>query len=521
MTSRPRGRRGSGPATTKAEQTKPTDARIEKVPGKAPASPLALEPTGAPYRRPVRPPYGSGPDAWEAEFGQQGAVILTPDMEVVGLAIALTAARALDGGVPVCEILLLSPTRWAATDEAGAGTVVMDRDHEARAAEQSIAQLDRQAAHARRNAQDSRNESNRRHFLHEADAAAENAEKLRRQVTEIRVRPIDAVALPALARTDPVVLALVMAARPEPAPDLAQAFAVQQVIRDLCLVPDGLLVRGSFRLAVPTRDRLLVLGPIEFTLPNRCRNGVAVYLQQADFTTRSMAPALRSRSQRQELLERLQAAPCSLPKAAAATAAEAFFAAVPSLLLGEESGELAKPWNDPRWAAHLRRTYRRRGRGRVRGPWLTVSPARQALSFAIADAGRPLTRDQVIDVLERHGASNPAGRTHQYTVDHRDAHARDSTSWSWPPAVLRSGRGGTWRAWLRPCPRCEAPAELVVRTPELPFGCMCRCGGAPGLPPDLTVPRSYRLLVPRREWLPGYADALRDLADLRASRVPS
>lgn len=199
---------------------------------------------------------------------------------------------------------------------------------------------------------------------------------------------------------------------------------------------------------------------------------------------------------------------------AAATAASAYFGAVTHLLLGEPSGERAGAWEDPRWRDHLVATYRSE-RARPNQQWLLVDPARQALAYAVADSAGPLSSSEVSAVLERHGTPNAHGRLHQYTAKPEEADAVQSTCWSWPPTVIRHYlTGRSWVAEPRRCPRCGRPAELVVNVPELPFRCMCVCGGAPGLPGDLLVPKTYQLLAIPRGWLPPYAEAVQAAAAL-------
>lgn len=492
----------------------PDSAAIEKLHGRTDTRPpLLLEPMGAPYRRASRPAYGSNPDAWEAEFGQQGVVILAPRREEVGRAVAQTAAAALREGVRVSDITVLPPATvtGAGRDQSEPSRMaaqLLDRGHERRALEQRIQALDREAENARRSSRESTEESNRSRYRKEADRAARAARTLREELDRTTVTSKPSLPLPALARVHPVLFALMQVADPARSTDLAATYAVQQVIRDLALVPDELMIQGSFSLAVPTTSRQLILGPMTFRLPNHCRNGVAVYLQQADFTERTMAPAFRSRAERQELVDRLQKGPSALSPSAAGTAVQSYFAAIPKLLLNEETDERAGAWHDPHWKRWVSQAYMRLPSSRNPAPWFQVSPFRQAFSYAIADARRPLTRPEVLEVMRAFGITKPHERTHQVTADSRSAEERTSSSWSWPAAAVREGRGSTWRCWLRECPRCGGPSELVVRTPELPFGCMCPCGGAPGLPPDVVVPSGFRHLVIPRGWIPEYAASL-------------
>jgi hypothetical protein len=206
---------------------------------------------------------------------------------------------------------------------------------------------------------------------------------------------------------------------------------------------------------------------------------------------------------------------------AAATAASAYFGAVTHLLLGEPSGERAGAWEDPRWRDHLVATYRSE-RARPNQQWLLVDPARQALAYAVADSAGPLSSSEVSAVLERHGTPNAHGRLHQYTAKPEEADAVQSTCWSWPPTVIRHYlTGRSWVAEPRRCPRCGRPAELVVNVPELPFRCMCVCGGAAGpawrspRPEDLpTAGHPPRLATAVRRGRPGGGSARRGPTEL-------
>ena len=423
-------------------------------------------------------------------------------MGEVGLLVALTIAQALREGALVDEVR-------AATIIAGAENVwqpaLLDSDQEIELLEQRISQLSRRAERARKNSLDSETESNRRAFRREADKNIRLADETRASITALRSRPPDELQLPADVQLDPVVRVLGSVATAD-ALTLAECYAVQQLVRDLALMPDGLLLHGSFRACIPTPTRQLLLGPLAFSMPNRCRNGVAPYLQRTDFTSRTMAPAFRSRAERKHLLDGLQADPARLPSAAAATAASAFLAAIPRLLRGDPPGERSRAWSDPRWAEHLRHTYRTSPR--ASGPWLLIDPARQALSYAIADADHPLDAEEVADVLTRYGVPNARTRLYQFSADARVAHLNTSKSWSWPPAVIRSGTGRRRAFRLRSCPACDGPTDLVVNTPELPFACMCSCGSAPGLPGDLYVPASFQITAPTREQLAAYETGL-------------
>lgn len=505
-----RDRRSPGPAQPAAA---PSEASIELAALPPPSTPVALVPTGSPMHRVERPRFGAGPDAWEPEKGQQGVTWATPRHEEFDLTVTLAAAQALEDGVAVDDIQMLPAAGTLTGRPQDALGPALDRDHRISALQEEITQLRKHAEADRRNSEESTRKADRQRWRRRADDHQRKADQRSAELSRLHSRPVQELPLPSRASVKPVTLALAQVARPEPAQDLAETAAVHQLFRDPGATPDGLLIRGVVQMAVPTTDRLLLLGPIEFILPNRCMNGVALLLQHADLTRRTMAPQFRTRAERQRLVDRLQVAPAALPRRAAEAAAAAFFAAVPALLLGEPSGEPARAWNDPRLAAHLRRTYRSSDAGSraASAPWLRINPARQALSYAVADAEHPLTPDEVAAVLHRYGVPNGASqRAHQFTADQRAADAQVSGSWGWPPAVLRLYRKGQrrWQAALRACPTCGGPAELVVRVPELPYACMCSCGGAPGLPPGLRMPHIYQLLAATREELNAYAAAL-------------
>jgi hypothetical protein len=469
-------------------------------------APLTVIPASSPFLRRAKPRFGVGLDSWEFEAGQQGGVIAATQEDELHLAIVASSAQAIHDQVAVADVLLLPPDMTR--KDGGPMAVVLDRDRQLRELKQDATRLDHRAEANDQNSEDSETDDERRDYRKRAAKNRAAAQEVRKRITELQARPADRVLMPADTQVGRIAMAISTLTKPGPADDLAEAFATQQVFRILAIPVDGLLIRPTFLVAVPTNDRLMMVGPISVALPNRARNGAAVLLQRAPFTPRTYAPAYRSRLQRQDLVRRLGEGPAALDRKASATAASAFFAAVPNLLLGEPSGERATAWNTPEWRDNLVAAYRSR-HARRNQQYLRIEPARQALAYAVADALEPLSAREIADVLESFGVVNAMGRLHQFTAAPSEADAVESSCWSWTPTVIR--RYVSPRAWVaepRRCPRCRRPADLVVNVPELPFRCMCVCGGAPGLPPELLVPRIYQLLAIPRAWLPPYAAAV-------------
>jgi hypothetical protein len=191
--------------------------------------------------------------------------------------------------------------------------VVLDRDRELQRMKEDLTRLERRVERNRQNSEDSDTPEERRDYVQGARKNATAAAQLRGQISTLQARPANQLLMPADARVGRVVMAIATLARPGPAEDMAEALAVRQVFRDRCMPVDGLLIYPTFVVAAPTNDRLMLLGPVSFTLPNRSRNGAAVLLQRAPFTPRTMAPAFRSRVERQRLVARLSEGPTCLP----------------------------------------------------------------------------------------------------------------------------------------------------------------------------------------------------------------
>ena len=163
-------------------------------------------------------------------------------------------------------------------------------------------------------------------------------------------------------------------------------------------------------------------------------------------------------------------------------------------------------WSDERWCRHVADSYAPAGWTWKARMWNWSSVGRQAVAYAVANAGGELRFRDVVEVLRQ---LKIASEAHVYT---RSEFVGDK--WSdkrpWLAPVIRRGRGPNGIVESKLCPRCGEPATLVLRVPEIPESLACVCGGVPGLNPAIVLPPRYRHLAISPKQLRAYAEYVAD-----------
>jgi hypothetical protein len=297
--------------------------------------------------------------------------------------------------------------------------------------------------------------------------------------------------------------------------EYSEVYAIRNIVPHVMWQPDGLLMRGTFVIHVSQRGRLHEIGPLSAVTLNTARNGAAIMIGNAGLSHWTCAPAFREAHQDRVLMTLL--ASVGLNEAACIAAITSLLPEIPAVIyatLGSKKlpGWVTAEWSDERWCRHVADTYAPNGWTWKSRMWNSSSVGRQALAYAVANAGGEMRFRDVVEVLRTLKLTSEA---HAFTrgefLGSKWAEKRP-----WLAPVIRRGRGPNGIVESKLCPRCGRPATLVLRVREIPEALACACGGVPGLAPTIVLPPRYRPLAISPEQIDAYA---RYVADVDATKL--
>jgi hypothetical protein len=421
-----------------------------------------------------------------------------------GRAMALAAATALRQGVNI----------RAVNDEIahiGGRTGVVGKQADLETTEEQIAELKRRASRARGLAAAATNDEVQADYEADAEKYTAAAQALRHQLRHRQTAAQQPREVERLLEVNGgrVVWALTHLARTSTVSAYSEVYAIRNIIPRVTWQPDGLLMRGTFVIHVSQQGRLLEIGPVSAVTANTARNGAAIMIANAGLSHWTCAPAFREPHQDRVLMTLL--ASVGLNDAACIAAITSLLPEIPAVIyasLGQKKLPtwVTDEWSDERWCRHVAKSYAPAGWTWKSRMWNSVSVGRQAIAYAVANAGGQMRFGDVVEVLRPLKITSLA---HAHT---RTEFIGDKWTAKRPflAPVIRRGRGPNGIVESKLCPRCGEPATLVLRVPEIPESLACVCGGVPGLNSTIVVPPRYRHLAISPKQLEAYAGYLAD-----------
>ena len=433
---------------------------------------------------------------WSDDRGRVGERVATIRPAELHRAIAEAAARAIRAGV---QAELLDGRRAARLGQllgAGPDRRATRLDY----LDERIAEAERRATNARRNANSADDPDLADELLADAKDARDEVVRLRDERAQLAARH---EGLPDVFESDAdyVARALANLANIEHTADGEVGEALSHILRieGMAVTDDGSHVDVSFRIDVPADNRVARLGPVTCRVANRAyRNTLGSTLGSHPLVTTAVRHGLGAAVRHCNDTTVLRAVADTMlargySQLAASIAVRATIPSLHAVIAHDLWGDPIPVGLDVEYVALILAVYKAPGFAWNRHRHTVDPTERQALVDLVAQAGG---RVDVAGLAGRLGAR----RAHLTQVFSRPQKVGDAPVWE--PCLCR---GGQWQQGRRAegterylalvsCPHCGGHATVVARTPETPACLLCpTCRrmptpGSPVFPDDYFLP---------------------------------